>query len=158
MNALRALLLAAGIFVAGCGSSSGDPTTQGTVQTDGSLVNYTRTGGVGGVDERLRIDPDGSATLSYGEPANTQNTFDLTDEELDRVRNLLDGADFDPTSAGPKQTGCADCFIYTIEYGGHTVTYDDASQPPAGVGQLVTSLGDLAQAHQPAAAGYIKGG
>jgi hypothetical protein len=155
MNALRAVLLAAGIFVSGCGSSN-EESTQGPVQTDGSLVKYTRTGGVGGVDEHLRIDPDGTATLSYGEPTNAERTFELTPDELNRIQALLDAADI--SSQPTPQTGCADCFIYTVEYGGHSVTYDDASQPPSGVGELVTNLGDLAEAHQPAAAGYIKGG
>jgi hypothetical protein len=157
MSALRALVLAVGVLISGCGDSD-DATTQATVQTDGSLLTYTRTGGVGGIDERLRIDPDGTATLSYGEPANTRNEFELTDAQLDEIQALLDGADFDATPTDPEQTGCADCFVYTLTYGGHTVTYDDATQPPSGVGELVSSLGELAEAHQPQAAGYIKGG
>lgn len=156
MNALRAVLLAAGIFATGCGSSNDDSTEQ-PVQTDGSLVSYTRTGGVGGVDEHLRIDPDGTATLSYGEPTNSSRTFHLTTEQLDRMQTLLDVAGLG-SAAAPQPTGCADCFVYTVEYGGHTYTYDDSAPPPVAVGELVSALGDLAEAHQPQAAGYIKGG
>ena len=156
MNALRALLLAAGILVTGC-SSSNDESTENTVQTDGSLVSYTRTGGVGGVDEHLRIDPDGTATLSYGEPTNSSRTFHLTTQQLDQIQTLLDAADIGSASH-PQPTGCADCFVYTVEYGGHTYTYDDSAPPPAAVAELVSGLGDLAEAHQPEAAGYIKGG
>jgi hypothetical protein len=156
VSVFRALLLAVGIFVAGCGSSE-DATTQSTVQTDGSLVTYTRTGGVGGIDEHLRIEPGGAATLSYGEPTNSSRSFALTDAELSHITSLLDAADFTSAPA-PQPTGCADCFVYTVEAGGHTYTYDDSTPPPAAVGELVGSLGDLAEAHQPEAAGYIKGG
>jgi hypothetical protein len=156
MSVFRALFLAAAIFVAGCGSAD-DATTQSTVQTDGSLVTYTRTGGVGGVDEHLRIEPDGAAILSYGEPTNSSRSFALTEAELDHITSLLDAADIG-SAPTPQPTGCADCFVYTVEAGGHTYTYDDSAPPPAAVGGLVGSLGDIAEAHQPQAAGYIKGG
>jgi hypothetical protein len=156
MNALRGALLAAVIFLAGCGSSD-DKSTQAPVQTNGSLVSYTRTGGVGGIDEHLRIDPDGAATLSYGEPTNTSRTFQLTQTELQHMNSLLAAAGIG-SAPNPQPTGCADCFVYTVETGGHTYTYDDSTPPPAAVGDLTSGLGDLAQAHQPAAAGYIKGG
>jgi hypothetical protein len=150
------MCLAAGILVTGCGSAD-DTSTQRPVQTDGSLVTYTRTGGVGGVDEHLRIDPDGAATLSYGEPTNSSRTFDLTAQQLDQIQTLLDAADLDSAPA-PQPTGCADCFVYTVEYGGRSYTYDDSAPPPAAIAELVAGLGDLAEAHQPQAAGYIKGG
>jgi hypothetical protein len=152
------LVLAAATAV-GCGSSDDEQTTSGgPVQTNGALVTYTRTGGVGGIDEHLRIEPDGTATLSYGEPANSERSFDLSTDELDRITSLLDAADLESMPAEPVPTGCADCFVYTVEYGGRTVTYDDATPPPASVGALVTGLGELATTHQPEAAGYIKGG
>jgi hypothetical protein len=128
------------------------------VLTNGALVAYTRTGGVGGVDEHLRIDPDGAATISIGAPENAQRSFQLSDSELQRVQSLLDAADLGAMPENPQPTGCADCFVYTVEYGGHTITYDDASPPPASVGALVTGLGDLAEANHPASAGFIKGG
>jgi hypothetical protein len=158
VNALRALVLATVTVLAGCGSSDDQSTTGGPVQTNGALVTYTRTGGVGGIDEHLRIEPDGTATLSYGEPSNSERSFELTPTELDRINSLLDAADLDSMPTDPQPTGCADCFEYTVEYGGRTITYDDASPPPASVGELVTGLGDLASTHQPQAAGFVKGG
>jgi hypothetical protein len=142
----------------GCGNSDDEETTGGPVETNGALVIYTRTGGVGGIDERLRIDPDGAATLSYGEPTNSQNSFQLSEADLDRITTLLEAADLDSMPSQPEPTGCADCFVYTVEYGGRTVTYDDATPPAASVGELVTGLGELAEAHQPKAAGFVKGG
>ncbi len=160
VNALRALVLATVTVLAGCGSSADESTstTGAPVQTNGALVTYTRTGGVGGIDEHLRIEPNGAATLSYGEPTNSSRSFDLTPTELDHINSLLDAADLDSMPANPQPTACADCFVYTVEYGGRTITYDDASPPPQSVGELVNGLGDLASAHQPQAAGYIKGG
>ena len=52
------------LLVAGCGSAD-DPSADDPVLTNGALVTYTRTGGVGGIDERLRIDPDGGATIMH---------------------------------------------------------------------------------------------
>lgn len=159
VNGLRILVLAAVAALAGCGASDDQPETTGTTQTNGALVTYTRTGGVGGVDETLRIEPDGSATLTIGEPQNTHNDFELSSSELERIQSLLDAADLEAMPTNPQPTGCADCFVYTVEYGGHTITYDDASPPPESVGELVTGLGDLTSANYPAgAAGFVKGG
>jgi hypothetical protein len=159
MNAGWILVLAATTALAGCGNSGDEADTTGTIQTNGALVSYTRTGGVGGVDETLRIEPDGTATLRIGEPQNVSNSFELSANELERVQSLLDAADLDAMPADPQPTGCADCFVYTVEYGGHTITYDDASPPPAPVGTLVTDLGELTSDNYPAsAAGFVKGG
>jgi hypothetical protein len=150
------LLLIAAALLAGCGGN--DDRTEGEpVLSNGALATYTRTGGVGGLDERMRINPDGTATLTYGEPVNTERSFELTGAELDRVRTLLEEADFASMPASPEPTGCADCFVYTVEYGGDSVTYDDATEPSASIEALVDGLGELAGGHQPAAAGYIKG-
>jgi hypothetical protein len=162
VTALRSLVPVL-VFVlaaaAGCGGSDDPPgSDDGPVLTNGALVSYTRAGGVGGVDERLRIDPDGAATISIGAPEDAQRTFQLSDAELARIQSLLDAADLGAVPANPQPTGCADCFVYTVEYGGRTITYDDASPPPASVGELVTGLTDLAEANHPASAGFIKGG
>jgi hypothetical protein len=159
MPGLRFLVLAAvTAFAGGCGDSDDSQDPSGPVLTNGALVSYTRTGGVGGIDEHLRIDPDGAATIAIGAPEDVQRTFQLSDAELARIQALLDVADFGAMPENPQPTGCADCFVYTVEYGGRTITYDDASPPPASVGALVTGLGDLAAANHPASAGYIKGG
>lgn len=158
MAGLPTLVLVALMTLAGCGSSDEPADSDGPVQTDGSLVNYARTGGVAGIDEGLRVEPDGAATVTIGEPSNTERSFQLADAELDRINSLLEEADFDAMPENPPPTGCADCFVYTVEYGGRTVTYDDASPPPASVGQLVTELDGIVTAHQPKSAGFIKGG
>jgi hypothetical protein len=153
------LLAALAALLAGCGSDdTADDGEDDPVLTNGALVTYTRTGGVAGLDERLRINPDETATLSYGEPVNTERKFELTGSQLDEIRSLLDQADFDSMPASPAPTGCADCFVYTVEYGGDTVTYDDATEPSASIAALVAALGELTDSHQPQAAGYIKGG
>ena len=58
----------------------------------------------------------------------------------------------------PEPTGCADCFVYTVEYGGRSITYDDATEPEPSVAELVAALDAIVTEHQPASAGYIKGG
>jgi hypothetical protein len=157
MSAFRslALLVLAATFV-GCGDSA-ETTDDEPVLTNGALVVYSRTGGVAGLDERLRIEPDGTATISYGEPVNTEKPFEISAPELERLRTLLDSADFDATPENPEQTGCADCFVYTVEYGGKTVTYDDVTEPAPSIAELVAALGEIAESNQPKAAGFIKG-
>ncbi len=152
------LLIALTTLLAGCGSDDVKEGNDEPVLTNGALVTYTRTGGVAGLDERLRVEPDGTATLSYGEPVNTERSFELTAAELDRITTLLGEADFDSMPASPEPTGCADCFVYTVEYGGDTVAYDDATEASPSISALVAGLGELTDAHQPQAAGYIKGG
>ena len=151
------VLAAVAALLAGCGSDD-EPSDDTPVLTNGALVTYTRTGGVAGLDERLRIDPDGGATIAYGEPVDSERSFDLTEAELDRVNSLLETADFGSMPANPEPTGCADCFVYTVEHGGDSVTYDDATEPSPSIAELVAALGELTDQHQPAAAGYIKGG
>ena len=151
------LLISAAVLLGACGSDGEDDEGE-PVLSNGALVTYTRTGGVGGIDERLRVDPDGAATLTYGEPTNAERSFELTGAELDRVRTLLEKADFASMPVSPEPTGCADCFVHTVEYGGDSVTYDDATEATASIEALVTGLGELANDHQPEAAGYIKGG
>jgi hypothetical protein len=158
MNTFRALALV--IVVAalvGCGESDPDEPSGEPVLTNGALVTYTRTGGVAGLDERLRIEPDGTATIAYGEPVDSEEPFDLSDAELERLTALLEAADFDSTPENPEQTGCADCFVYTVEYGGKSVTYDDVTQPAPSIAELVAALGEIAESNQPKAAGFIKG-
>jgi hypothetical protein len=155
---LRILLaMAIALFAVGCGESE-DPESDEPVLTDGALVTYARSGGVAGMDERLRIEPDGTATVTIGEPLNTDRSFDLTEAEFDEVQTLLDAADLEAMPSEPEPTGCADCFVYAVEYGGHSVTYDDATESEPSVGELVAALDEIVTAHQPAAAGYIKGG
>lgn len=150
MKALAILVLAA--FAAGCGSDD-EP-----VVTYATLVTFTQTGGVAGMDESLKIEVDGHATITLGEPANEERSFELTEAELDRVTTLLDGADFDSMPATPEPTGCADCFVYTVEHNGDSITYDDATDADPSVAELVAGLSELVDSHQPAPAGYVKGG
>ena len=157
---MRVLLIAViALFAAGCGDSDEpQPSDDGPVLTNGALVTYSRSGGVGGIDERLRIEPDGSATVTIGEPMNTDRSFNLSASELADVQALLDAADLDAMPVEPQPTGCADCFVYTVEYGGRSITYDDATEPEPSVGELVTGLDEIVTTHQPTSAGYVKGG
>lgn len=157
VGAMRILLITAvALCVAGCGDPE-DPEADDPVLTSGALVTYMRTGGVGGIDERLRIEPDGGATIMIGEPMNTERSFDLSAAELEHVQALLETADLEAMPSEPEPTGCADCFVYTVEYAGRSVTYDDATEPEASVAELVAGLNELVTAYQPAPAGYIKG-
>jgi hypothetical protein len=135
-TAAIAVLIAATAIGCGGGAGSTDPTA------DGPLVTYSRGGGIAGVDERLRIEPDGSAVVSVGIDGR-QSSFALTDHELAQLRGELEAADLGSVDAQGPPTGCADCFVYELTYGGRTISYDEASPVPEPVATVVADLGTL---------------
>jgi hypothetical protein len=140
-----ALLALAG---AGCG---GDATTTKEPEQPqaGPLVAYSRSGGVAGAQEQLRIERDGEATVSEygGEP----HPFQLGDGELALLESELAAADFEAIETDPGPTVCADCYVYAVTYEGHPYSYDDLVQPPQSVLTAVDHLTRLATENYPPA-------
>lgn len=145
MRILATLIAATALLLAaGCGG--GDEST--TASPDGPLVTYSKSGGIAGIEERLVIEPDGSATVSTG-PDGSQRSFALGADELSVLEAELEAADLDAVEDRP--TGCADCFHYEISYGGSTVGYDEIIQPPQSVAAVASHLAALVDEHAPAA-------
>lgn len=97
-------------------------------------LEYERSGGIAGFQDRLRIYPDGQAMLDRkGEASSVQ----LTQEQMEELQAALQEADFFNLDASylPADT-CCDRFTYTIHYrdpsGGkiHSVYAMDGSVPP----------------------------
>jgi hypothetical protein len=143
---LVALGVVALFAVAGCGSSDEGDSTPAPSDSGGPLVVYTKTGGVAGVREHLQVSDDGSATLAVGYQPVEKRSFELEPDELDRLRGLLEAADFDGVDPGPG-IGCADCFQYEIEYAGKRTAFAEIAGIPDSVGQVVTELGGIVEAH-----------
>ena len=122
-------------LVAGCGDDE-----QPQPQASGPLVVYERTGGVAGVLERLRIDRDGHAELLTGPPEGERASFTLGDAELEQLEAQLEAADL---SVPPGPPGCADCFEYSIVYGGQEARFDDLAEVPPSLRTVLDHLGAL---------------
>lgn len=149
MNARRARLLAAIVLsgfglalLSGCGDDEAPDSP--TPPTDGQLVSYSRSGGIAGVDQVLTIDADGTGTYEVGQPEPERRSIELSAAELEELRGLLEAAALDAVE--PEQTGCADCFVYTIDYAGTETTLDDVTllDAPGSVQEVIAHLDRVA--------------
>ncbi len=119
MGKIKILILILVILLTSCTSSA----------KPGILLEYHRTGGFAGFDDRLTIDMEGNAVLQR---RNTQTQFTLDKQTLDSLEALLDRASFNQLnkSYAPTQHG-ADLFEYTLTYRGYTVQMVDTAVPEA---------------------------
>jgi hypothetical protein len=151
MSGLAARALAASVLAAvalgligGCGEDEGEAPDSPSPPSDGPLVEYSRTGGIAGIDERLRIEADGAATYAVGAPEPRRRSFALSETELEELNGLLDEVALDALE--PMDSGCADCFVYTVAHAGETAALDDVTllDAPGSVQQLIGFLNALA--------------
>lgn len=112
------------------------------------LVVFTRVGGVAGLNDRLTIRADGTATVEHGFlfPRHPRVTVRLTGSERRALVADLERARFTrlaPRSATPPYP---DAFQYTITYRGHTVRRSDADRPGA-LWAVIRRLTAILRAH-----------
>jgi hypothetical protein len=114
----RVLILLAGIATA-CTPSA--PITQPTP------IDYQRSGGFIGVQDRLIIDLNGHATLTRRTYA---TEFDVSRADLAAIRAAFQSAGYGSLPENPTPPAiAADGFSYVITYQGHTVRTGDPSVP-----------------------------
>jgi len=120
---------------AGClGTRIPEPETQ---VPPGILVDYHRTGGIAGTNDRLVVFDNGVAVIS-GKSGSTEVLLNQTDLALISV--LFNQSQFSQLQAqysAPR--GSADLMTYTISYHGKTVTAEESAVPPS----LVPIIADL---------------
>ncbi len=119
MRAITTALLA--LCVIGCTGTAS--------QVSSPLIEYQRSGGIRGADDRLVIRDDGTAALNRnGKPS----TITVTSDVMDRLRRALRQSQFgNLRSEYEAPRGGADMYEYTITHNGHTVRAKDASMPEA---------------------------
>ncbi len=119
MRAIKTAILA--LCVIGC--------TGKASQVSSPLIEYHRSGGIRGIDDRLVISDDGTATLNRdGQPSKITVPSDV----MDRLRRALRQSQFGslrPEYEAPR--GGADMYEYRVTHNGHTVRAKDASLPEA---------------------------
>ena len=119
MRAIKTALLA--LCAIGCTGTAS--------QVSSPLIDYHRSGGIRGIDDRLMIRDDGTATLSRnGKPSEITVTSDV----MDRLKRALGQSQFGSLRSDYEAPpGGADMYDYTITHQGHTVRAKDASLPEA---------------------------
>jgi hypothetical protein len=93
---------------------------------------------------------DGSATVEAGVKG-AREEFVLEADELETLRSELEAADLDEVAQPPGPTGCADCYVYEVAYGGETISYEESLEAaiPASVIALVSHLSEITADHYP---------
>ena len=116
----RILLALAAAVLAGClfGCAGSD-----------RRIEYRRSGGFAGFDDRLVIAEDGKSTLTR---RSQRYEFTLDEDSLKSLQGLFETARFSQLSKEylPSQPG-ADLFEYILTYQGHTVRTLDGAVPEA---------------------------
>ncbi|MDD1703002.1 MAG: hypothetical protein LUQ31_08500 [Methanoregula sp.] len=92
------------------------------------LVDYHRTGGISGVDDRLVIFDNGNAVYA-GKSSGAELVLNATDLELIKVLfNQSQYSQFESSYSAPRDY--PDLMTYAITYHGKTVTVEDTAIPP----------------------------
>lgn len=127
------MLIALAVFLVGCATN---PAT--------NLLEYQRSGGIAGMEDRLVIDSAGKATLTRKDQ---EVSFSLSADEIKAIQDELEAANFSGLDAEylPAQPG-ADLFNYRMTYGGHTVRMVDTAVPE-GMQPVMDRLNQLIEAN-----------
>ena len=92
------------------------------------LVDYHRTGGIAGLDDRLVIFDNGAAIVSSGH-VNREITLNQTN--INRITSVFTAAQFSQLEGNyTARRGSADLIHYTISYHSKTVNTEDSATPP----------------------------
>ena len=95
--------------------------------SSGMLIEYCRSGGFAGLDDRLVINVNGQATLTRKAE---HYEFVLDGDTMNQLLTLLDNAEFSKLRGEylPPRKG-SDLFEYVVTYKGHTVRTMDTAVP-----------------------------
>ncbi len=132
------LLIVALVWMAGCM----DQPVKNTTPEPGPaiLVDYSRTGGIGGFDDHLVIFENGAAVYS-GQRG--RGAFIVNPNTLGTIRDSFYSIGFTRMNASyPAPSPGADYFTYTITYHNYTVTAEDTGVPLV-LQPVIDSLNDI---------------
>jgi hypothetical protein len=110
-------------------SAPAEPTGGASRPTGGTLIMYVKQGGFAGVDDELRITPDGRYELTRRGSATGAGTLSAVD--LGRLRGVFDSSHFTDIPVNSTSSQVADGFTYKIGYGGYAVLAQDGAVPAA---------------------------
>jgi hypothetical protein len=104
-------------------------------------VTFHRTGGFAGVDDRVKVYRDRRVTVRH-RTGETQHRR-LSVAAMKGLRRDLAAAHLERPLEQPGPSGCADCFIYDVASGGHSVHVSEDNVPER-VRPLLARLSRLA--------------
>jgi hypothetical protein len=127
MHIIPLILLVVVLAGAGCLGTRGIPVNK--TAPPAILVDYHRTGGTSGTNDRLVIFTNGVAAISRGS-ANTE--VSLNDTDLALLSVLFNESDFSQLQANyPAYQQSSGLTTYAVTYMGKTVTAQDTDIPPS---------------------------
>lgn len=118
-----AALLAAALVLTGCLGVNA-PLTRPAAPA--LFVDYQRSGGIAGVNDRLVIFDNGDALVSG---RTTSREITLNESELGRIAAIFDAAQFAELEGNYTSRRGADLMQYSITYQGKTVNTEDTAVP-----------------------------
>jgi hypothetical protein len=121
------LFLITAVLASGCLGSRTPPVSR--PQVPAVLVDYYRTGGIAGIQDRLVIFDNGIAIVS----SRTENhEIELNQSDITTIIQLLDQGHFSALEGNYSgRHGSADLIKYTITYHNKTVSAEDTAIPPS---------------------------
>jgi hypothetical protein len=124
---IYAVLIIALVVVSGCLGSKTPPVSR--PQAPAVLVDYYRTGGLAGFDDRLVIFDNGVAVVS-SKTVNQEIEINKTD--INRIVTRLNQSQFSTLEGNySARHGSVDLIKYTISYHSKTVNAEDSAIPPS---------------------------
>ncbi|MDD1700327.1 MAG: hypothetical protein LUQ04_05980 [Methanoregula sp.] len=124
---LLGLLIIAIIIVSGCLGSKTPPVSHPLVPA--VLVDYYRTGGFAGFNDRLVIFDNGVAVVS-GKDINRE--IELNQSDIDRINMIFNKSQFSMLEGNySARHGSVDVIKYSISYHSKTVNAEDSAIPPS---------------------------
>lgn len=96
------------------------------LQESSLLIEFQRSGGIRGTDDRLTIDSDGMATLTRD---GATSTITIDRSVMDRLRRALREIEFDKLVVEDSPRRGGDAYEYAITYRGRTVRALETALP-----------------------------
>jgi hypothetical protein len=121
------VMVVAAIVLTGCLGVKTPPVSRPAAPT--LFIDYQRSGGIAGVNERLVIFDNGVTLVSS---RTTSREILLNQSDLEQISALFDAAQFTMLEGNyTSRRGGADFMQYSISYKGKTVNTEDTSIPPS---------------------------
>jgi hypothetical protein len=121
------IMILFGISAAGCLGVKTPPVSKPAPPA--VFVDYHRSGGVEGTDDRLVIFDNGAAVVAT---KTVSTEIILNETEIAGIASLFDKAQFSQFQTNyPAPRGSSNMYHYSISYKGKTITVDESAYPPS---------------------------
>lgn len=136
-------MMAAGLLlISGCNIPNSVDSSASVDYLAPAVIEYTISGGIGGIHEETTIDENGVADLSRGRFI---VRYQLTEDELDSLKMMFDQADFfnlkdEYIPSQPVDDGFRYSITYTTDDKSKTVIAEDGANYPRGLEDLLVRL------------------